>query len=136
MDEGKLWSLIRNVIAQGAAIQIDYANRGYEEFSARIDAAAAERVADFTKLADAQITELQRSITIRDTEIARLETDLELARRALKTVRRWCMGNGYSASVQVAMKDWIDGGMKYPLPELPEPERSIDATRAGNGGGA
>lgn len=78
--------------------------------------------------------EMARSVEIRDTEIARLETDLELARRALKTVRRWCMGNGYSASVQVAMKDWIDGGMKYPLPELPEPERSIDATRAGNGG--
>ena len=30
--------------------------------------------------ADARITELETAITIRDTEIARLETDLELAR--------------------------------------------------------
>ena len=61
MDEGKLWSLIRNVLSQGGAIQLDRASMSsYEEYSARLDAAAAERVADFTKLADARIAELER----------------------------------------------------------------------------
>lgn len=63
MDEGKLWSLIRNVLTQGGAIQLDRASMSsYEEYSARLDAAAAERVADFTKLADARIAELERDI--------------------------------------------------------------------------
>ena len=61
MDEGKLWSLIRNVLSQGGAIQLDRASMsGYEEYSARLDAAAAERVPDFTKLADARIAEMER----------------------------------------------------------------------------
>ena len=40
------WSWIRSVIAQGAAIQQDYQAgkyKGYEEYSARLDVAAAER---------------------------------------------------------------------------------------------
>jgi len=40
------WSWIRSVLAQGAAIQQDYAAgkfKGYEEYSARMDEAARER---------------------------------------------------------------------------------------------
>ena len=35
---------------------------------------------------NARIAELERSVTVRDTEIARLETDLELARREVKSL--------------------------------------------------
>lgn len=52
--EGKLWSLIRNVLGQGQAQQQDYAAgkypRGYEEFSAHVDMAARERVPEFLAL--------------------------------------------------------------------------------------
>ena len=43
------WSGVRSVLAQGAAIQQDYAAgkyRDYEEYSARLDAAARERIDD------------------------------------------------------------------------------------------
>jgi len=53
MDEGKLWSLIRNVLQQGAAMQLDSASIAYETYSARLDFAASERVAEFMKLAAA-----------------------------------------------------------------------------------
>lgn len=53
-DEGELWSLIRRVLEQGAAIQQDYTagnhKGGYEEYSARMDLAARERVAQFLAL--------------------------------------------------------------------------------------
>jgi len=49
-DEGKLWTLIRSVMQQGADIHIDHCGLGYEKYSARLDAAAAERVAAFAKL--------------------------------------------------------------------------------------
>lgn len=41
-DDGKLWSFLRNVMAQGIDIRADHDQ--YEMFSARMDAAAAERV--------------------------------------------------------------------------------------------
>jgi hypothetical protein len=41
-DEGKLWSFLRKVLSQGAAIHQDNPDR-YEIYSARLDAAAAER---------------------------------------------------------------------------------------------
>lgn len=134
MDEGKLWSLIRNVIAQGAAIQIDYANRGYEEFSARIDAAAAERVADFTKLADAQITELQQSV-------ARLETELELARRMLDEAATDPAGQYYfGLRCGVEDRDIQDRyeAAEYGWQQAFEYVGSFagNEARAGNGGGA
>jgi hypothetical protein len=50
VDEGKLWSLIRNVLQQGVDIHLDHCGLGYEKYSARLDAAAAERITDFAKL--------------------------------------------------------------------------------------
>lgn len=44
--EGELWSWVRSVMSQGADIRCDYdqgAHKGYEAYSARLDAAAAER---------------------------------------------------------------------------------------------
>lgn len=44
--EGELWSWVRSVMCQGADIRVDYDmgnHNGYEAYSARLDAAAAER---------------------------------------------------------------------------------------------
>lgn len=46
MTEGELWSWLRSVMSQGADIRTDYdqgVHKGYEAYSARLDAAAAER---------------------------------------------------------------------------------------------
>ena len=67
----------------------------------------------------------------RETETARI-AELE---SALRLVRRWCMGSGYSASVQVAMQRWIDGGMVGAMPQLTGLEAAIDAARANGGEG-
>ena len=67
----------------------------------------------------------------RETENERI-AELE---SALRLVRRWCMGSGYSASVQVAMQKWIDGGMVGAMPQLTGLEAAIDAARANGGEG-
>lgn len=54
-DHGELWSFFRKLIDQGTAIQQDYAAgryKSYEEFSSRLDAAARERVREFTSTGD------------------------------------------------------------------------------------
>ena len=38
-----LWSFLRNVLSQGRDIYLDHEGKGYEEYSARLDAAARER---------------------------------------------------------------------------------------------
>jgi hypothetical protein len=46
LDEGELWFWVRSVMSQGADIRCDYdqgVHKGYEAYSARLDAAAAER---------------------------------------------------------------------------------------------
>ena len=46
MTEGELWSWTRSVMCQGADIRVDYDmgnHKGYEAYSARLDAASAER---------------------------------------------------------------------------------------------
>ena len=52
MDEEKIWSFLRKVISQGAAIRDDYKSGkySYEQYSARIDAAAAERTEQFLEI--------------------------------------------------------------------------------------
>lgn len=49
LDEGKLWSFLRDVITQGCAIESDTRARGrrYEEHSARLDAASRDAVPQF-----------------------------------------------------------------------------------------
>jgi len=47
--DGELWSLLRNVLNQGMAIQMDNANGkypSYEHLSARLDEAARERLGE------------------------------------------------------------------------------------------
>lgn len=43
LDRGEMWSFLRDVLSQGGDIQIDHATKGYESYSARLDAAARER---------------------------------------------------------------------------------------------
>ncbi len=106
MDEGKLWSLIRNVLSQGGAIQLDRASMSsYEEYSARLDAAAAERVADFTKLADARIAELE-------SEVARLKSKVNATFDSIKDHTSRAAAKRVFAEV-----------------------KKFDEARAGNGGG-
>jgi hypothetical protein len=50
IDEGELWSWIRDVLSQGGDIWIDHQNKSYEQYSSRLDAAAHELVVDFRKL--------------------------------------------------------------------------------------
>ena len=53
IDDGELWSIIREVLSQGHAQQMDYMAgkyHRYEEFSARVDGAARERVSAFMAL--------------------------------------------------------------------------------------
>ena len=93
--------------------------------------------------ADARIAELERNIERLDAQwreelrIYRESGDARIAEleAALRRVRRWCMGSGYSASVRVAMKEWIDGGMVGGMPELTGLEAAIDAARANGGEG-
>ena len=45
LNEGELWSWVRSVLSRGADIRGDYdmgTHKGYEAYSARLDAAAAE----------------------------------------------------------------------------------------------
>ncbi len=46
LTEGGMWSFLRSVMSQGVDIRMDYeqgTHAGYEAYSARLDAAAAER---------------------------------------------------------------------------------------------
>lgn len=51
IDEGKLWSFLRDVMTTGCAIETDTRahGRGYEEHSARLDAAARDAIPQFFK---------------------------------------------------------------------------------------
>lgn len=49
-----------------------------------------------------RIAELERSVTVRDTEIARLETDLELARRDAERYRWLRDQGGREAGIKIA----------------------------------
>lgn len=61
VDEGQLWSLIRTVLSQGAAQEQDWMagkyGTDYEAYSARVDEAARERVAQFVTLLSAEAPE-------------------------------------------------------------------------------
>ena len=51
IDEGKLWSFLRDVMTTGCAIETDTRARGrrYEEHSARLDAAARDAIPQFAQ---------------------------------------------------------------------------------------
>ena len=47
---GELWSFLRSTLSQGKDIHLDHLNKGYEEYSARLDEAARERADALLKL--------------------------------------------------------------------------------------
>ena len=47
---GELWSFLRSVLSQGGDIWLDHREKSYEQYSARLDAAARERVDALAKL--------------------------------------------------------------------------------------
>lgn len=52
LNRGEVWSFMRRVLSQGGDIRLDYQAgkyKGYEEYSARLDAAARERADQFIK---------------------------------------------------------------------------------------
>jgi hypothetical protein len=49
IDEGKLWSFLRDTLQHGVAIAADHADKSYEVFSARMDGAARERAELFNR---------------------------------------------------------------------------------------
>lgn len=60
------WSFLRSVLEQGAAIQQDYAagnHKGYEEYSARLDAAARERADEIAPSASGSTDEWHQLYT-------------------------------------------------------------------------
>lgn len=70
MSDGELWSFIRCVLEQGAAIQQDYQAGKYscyEEYAARVDEAARQRVPEFKRvLANAESDEPMFVLLARD----------------------------------------------------------------------
>ena len=95
------------------------------ELTARDVGAAQKEIAALANCADARIADLEQSITIRDTEIARLETDLELARRDGDRYRHVRMMNPREFSAM-----WT-----RTMVTCAQFDELIDAARAGNGGG-
>ena len=85
--------------------------------------------AEIAARADARIAELEQSVTVRDTEIARLETDLEVARRDAARYR-WLRdesGNDHHTpwcAVGYSDPTWLTGEHL---------DAAIDEARAGNG---
>jgi len=60
IDEGKLWSFLRTVLAQGADIWIDHRDKSTELYSARMDAAARERIPAFLALIGSSVETLEQ----------------------------------------------------------------------------
>jgi len=86
-----------------------------------------------------RIAELEQSVTVRDAEIARLETDLELARRDVDHLRlfariRFGYAPGdYFGTCHCCKAQFI--GDKRAMNCEACADKAIDAARAGNGGG-
>ena len=82
---------------------------------------------------NSRIAELEQSVTVRDTEIARLETDLELARRDAERWRKLRAMNWTQkdALAVVHVRDLRLGTLTFTHDRL---DLAVDA-RAGNGGG-
>ncbi len=75
--EGRLWSWVRSVMSQGADIRCDYdqgVHKGYEAYSARLDAAAAERAEEFIA---SEIAALRKRAEEAEAEVARLKDGAE-----------------------------------------------------------
>ena len=102
-----------------------------ERDNERIDAQWRDELRIYRETENSRIAELEQAVTVRDTEIARLETDLELARRDAARYR-WLRdesGNDHHTpwcAVGYSDPTWLTGEHL---------DAAIDEARAGNGGG-
>jgi len=102
-----------------------------ERDNERFDAQWRDELRIYRETENARIAELEQAVTVRDTEIARLETDLELARRDAERYR-WLRdesGNDHHTpwcAVGYSDPTWLTGEHL---------DAAIDEARAGNGGG-
>ena len=104
-----------------------------DSFERSVCAKQMREAADSLERADARIAELEQSVTVRDAEIARLETDLELARigaRRYETVRRmgahqWGDAHSLNLLTGKPLDQIIDELRPFMFPQ---------EARAGNGG--
>lgn len=61
---------------------------------------------------------LERAVHLNEVRLKdEYRNQLHTAVDALRLARAWCMGDGYSGEVRVALRNWIDAGMKGPLPD-------------------
>ena len=99
-----------------------------ERDNERIDAQWREELRIYRETENKRIAELEQAVTVRDTEIARLETDLELARREVKSLEEHL-----HALVEVSDDSTIARARAVLNgDDIGEDE---DTARAGNGGG-
>lgn len=125
------WCPAEPEIAANADARIAELERDNE----RIDAQWREELRIYREAENARIAELEQAVAIRDTEIARLETDLELARigaRRYETARRmdprmWADACKLNLFTGKHFDEIIDELQPFMFPH--------DAARAGNGGG-
>jgi len=120
-----------------------------ERDNERIDAQWRDELRIYRETENKRIAELEQSVTVLDTEVARLETDLELARREVSRLREALDQSALEyADLSVSAKSLEDH--LHALVEVSEDStiaraRAVmngddigedeDAARAGNGGG-
>lgn len=96
-----------------------------EQLAAAKQHAAYE--ADVARQAVAEIAAARERLTAQDAEIKRLRNTVDgngpiRLYLALTILRAWNHGSaGYSADVVIAISEWIDGGMKGPIPWIENP---------------
>ncbi len=125
----------------------DGSRKGFRKAASEIAARADARIAElerecsqwrlelriYRETENSRIAELEQSVTVRDAEIARLETDLELARRDGNRWRKlramnWTQKDAFAVVDVSSLKL---GTLTYTHDRL---DAAIDKARAGNGG--
>jgi hypothetical protein len=69
-DDGELWSWVRRVMSQGGTIHQDHQHKTYEQYSARLDAAAAERAEELAAKVAGNVRLLSSGQVSRRTDVS------------------------------------------------------------------
>lgn len=124
--------------AEQLAIEADAEIAGLRADAERIDAQWRDELRIYRESENARIAELEQAVAIRDTEIARLETDLELARRDADYLRLFArIRFGYAPGDYFGICHYCKAqfiGDKRAMNCEACADKAIDAARAGNGG--
>lgn len=85
MDRGELWSFLRSCLSQGGDIWLDHKETSYEQYSARLDAAARERVPKLMQLLGDEITQLRGNLSLAEEGLANYALEFERLKDRLET---------------------------------------------------